>query len=135
LDYQTISDELFDLGFELEGADEATVHQHMERLRGMAAQIPDEHWRTRALKRIDKLPVSIGPPPLGESPQYAEALQLVARARRFEGTPQERLDVIDRAVTRVAELARQAPSAESPAILRMNHLLKPMYDELRREPS
>jgi hypothetical protein len=74
--------------------------------------------------------VSIGPPPLGESPQYAEALQVVARARRFEGTAQERFEAIDRAATRVAELARQAPPKESPAILRMNHLLKPMYDEL-----
>ena len=37
MDYETISDELFELSFELEGADEATVRQHMERLQGSTA--------------------------------------------------------------------------------------------------
>jgi hypothetical protein len=92
-------------------------------------------WRRRAFNRIAKLAVSIGPPPPGEIPQYAQALKLVARAQRFEGTPQERFEFADRRATRVAELAQQAPPNESLTILRMNHLLKPLIDDLRRELS
>jgi hypothetical protein len=133
VDYQTIDKELFALGITLENADDATVHAHMERLRALAAQIDDETDRLRALRRIDRLPRLARPAPLGESPQYAEALRIVAQSHEFQGTAAERLAQADQTATRVAELARQAPPLEGAAIMRMNTSLKRRIDALRHE--
>ncbi len=120
MDYETIDAELQELTFTLRGADEAVVKANMTRLRGMAEQISDDQWRRRALQRIEKLPALIAGPQPGKSPQYSEAVILVARVHGDERPLPERIAEAERTKAKVAELARQAHSDERMTILRMN---------------
>jgi hypothetical protein len=132
VDYETLNDEILAVSDRLEDADEATVAAETERLRGLAAQLPDEFSRLRATAQIDRLPELIWGPPAGTSEEYTRATNLVASALHAEGTPAERIALADRVATEVAELAAAAPREESGTILRMNSSIARLIEELRQ---
>lgn len=129
MDYETIRAEVVELSYRLWDADDETIAEHQARLQALAEQIPDELWRRRALQRVRKLPQLVRPR-LGSSPQYSQAVTLVGRAHGLEGPVEARIAELDRTMTQVAELARQAPRSEYMAILRMNSSLKRLIAHL-----
>jgi hypothetical protein len=120
MDYDTIEDEIQDLIWDLHDADQDAIATHMDRLRVRAEQITDDRWRERALSRIASLPRLIGPAPLGQSPEYSEAVRLAALAHGSTGSAEQRIAFCDGIMTQIAELADRAPGAESIVIRRMN---------------
>lgn len=120
MDYEEVSAEVRRLSHELRDAVPAQIGAEQARLRELAATIEDDVSRRSALARVSALPRLIGGPRPGSSPQYDEATNLAGRAHGLVGTPQERIAEATRLRHRIAELAAQAPVAESGAILRMN---------------
>lgn len=133
MDYETLSAEVLRLADSLHDADDATVAAEVRRLKGLAAQIPDEMSRTHALARAERLPELIAGPRVGSSEQYERAVQLMGEAHGFEGTPEERIAFADDAATKIAALAEQAPARESMTILRMNSSLARLIEELQMD--
>jgi hypothetical protein len=132
MDFNTIEDQIQRLIWDLDDADEATIAMHMDRLREQAAQIEDDRWRQSALERIDDLPGLIEGPPLGQSPQYSQAVRLAAKVHGATGSVEDRLAEAERTATQIAELASQAPADEYMVIKRMNGSIKRTIGALRR---
>lgn len=120
-----------ELSDSLQGADRATVAAEVSRLRGLAALIPDELWRARAVARVDRLPELISGPAAEGSEQFERATQLVGEVMGAQGSPDERIAAAELAIREIATLADQAPAEESGTILRMNSSLARLVEELR----
>jgi|SRR6266508_1520717 hypothetical protein len=132
MDYDTIEDEIQDLIWDLQDADQATIAGHVGRLRAKAVHITDDRWRQNALERIDALPRLVAGPPLGRSPQYSQAVRLAAQVHGATGSIEERIAAAERTATEIAELARRAPADEYMVIKRMNSSIARIIDALRR---
>jgi hypothetical protein len=133
MDYQTVDAQVRALSDSLRGADQATIAAEVDRLTNLAALIPDELWRARALARAARLPELITGPSAGTSEQFERAVQLQGQAVSAQGSPQERIAVAESAIRAIAELAEQAPEREAATILRMNSSLARLIEELRPE--
>ncbi|MEU8221855.1 hypothetical protein [Kribbella sp. NPDC048915] len=131
--YDEVKEQVRRLAESLQGADEATITAEVERLEGLAEQIPDERSRALALIRVRKLPDLVRGPQPGNSPQYRRAANLVTQVVNDQGTPAEQVEHAERAITEIGELARQAPQRERGTILRMNSTLKRLIERRRRE--
>lgn len=135
LDYDAADAQVLALSDALRGADAATVAAEVTRLKYLAAQITDEYSRRRALIRVEKLPELIHGPRPGTSPQYDRATRLVGQVMSGSGTPGERVDQAERAITEIGALAQQAPARESGTIMRMNSSLTRLIEALRADNS
>ncbi|WP_328993975.1 hypothetical protein OG394_06305 [Kribbella sp. NBC_01245] len=133
MDFDTVDAQVRELSDALQGADPATVAGEMSRLQELAALIPDELWRTRAMARINRLPELISGPAAGTSEQFERAVQVHGRAMSAQGSADQRIAVAESAVREIATLAGQAPDRESGTILRMNSSLARLIEELRTE--
>ena|SRR5690349_5476180 len=133
MDYEALSAEVLLLSDRLDDADEATVAAEVERLTALAAQIPDDFSRMRAMARVASLPELIWGPAVGQSEQYEEAVHLVGSAMSASGTPAERIALADQVATKIADLAAAAPPRESGTILRMNSSVARLILELREQ--
>lgn len=133
MDFDTVDAQVRELSDALQGADPATVAGEMRRLKELAALIPDELWRARAMARVDRLPELVSGPAPGTSEQFEQATQVHGRAMSAQGSADQRIAVAEAAVTEIATLARQAPARESTTILRMNSSLARLIEELRTE--
>jgi hypothetical protein len=131
MDYDAVDAEVQELSYTLRDADAATVTAEVDRLRGLAGQIADETARRRALARIERLPQLIAGPPVGTSPQYERATQLVGAAHSAQGTPDDRIAFAERATAELTRLAGEAPPNEAGTILRMNSSLARLIEDLR----
>ncbi|MFG1906420.1 hypothetical protein [Kribbella sp. NPDC048928] len=134
MDYETLDAEIRALSDRMEDADEATIAAEVERLKRLAAQIPDELGRARGLARAERLPELIVGPAPGTSEQYLRATHLLGIAMGSDGTPAERIDLAERTATEIALLAEAAPYRESNTILRMNSALARLIHELSAIP-
>lgn len=133
MDYQTVDTQVRALSDSLRGADQATIAAEVDRLKNLAALIPDDLWRARALARAERLPEMVTGPPAGTSEQFERAVQLQGQAASAQGSTQERIAVAEAAIRAIAELADQAPAREAGTILRMNSSLARLIEELRQE--
>lgn len=133
MDYEALNAEVLLLSDRLHDADEATVAAEVERLTALAAQIPDDFSRMRAMARVAKLPELIWGPAVGQSEQYEEAIHLVGSALSAKGTTAERIALAEQVATKVADLAAAAPRRESGTILRMNSSVARLIQELREQ--
>ncbi|MFC0627717.1 hypothetical protein [Kribbella deserti] len=133
MDFETVDTQVRALSESLHGADEATIAAEVDRLKNLAALIPDDLWRARALARAERLPELITGPTAGTSEQFERAVQLQGEAMSAQGSPQERMAVAEAAIRAIAELADQAPAREAGTILRMNSSLARLIEDLRLE--
>ncbi|MFI5732344.1 hypothetical protein ACIA49_19645 [Kribbella sp. NPDC051587] len=133
MDYEALNAEVLAVSDRLRNADEATVAAEVERLTALAAEIPDDFSRMRAMARVAKLPELISGPALGQSEQYEKATHLVGTAMSADGTTEERIAVAERIASEIAELAASAPPRESGTILRMNSSVARLIQELREQ--
>jgi hypothetical protein len=129
-DFERVDAEVRDLALRLNGADPAVIAAESARLRGLAEQIEDDLWRSRAISRAERLPVLASGPQGGSSPQFRSAEALVAQGMSLQTPPAERLTELRRLSEHVAVLAQQAPPRESGAILRMNNSLLRQISQL-----
>lgn len=133
MDYETVDTQVRELSDSLRGADRETIAAEVDRLKNLAALIPDDLWRARALARAERLPELITGPSAGTSEQFERAVQLQGEAANAQGSPQERIAAAESAIRAITELADQAPAQESGTILRMNSSLARLIEELRME--
>jgi hypothetical protein len=133
MDYETVDTQVRELSDSLRGADRETIAAEVDRLKNLAALIPDDLWRARALARAERLPELISGPSAGTSEQFERAVQLQGEAANAQGSPQERIAAAESAIRAITELADQAPAQESGTILRMNSSLARLIEELRME--
>ncbi|MET7282220.1 hypothetical protein ABZS29_28575 [Kribbella sp. NPDC005582] len=133
MDYEALNAEVLLLSDRLHDADETTVAAEVERLTALAAQIPDDFSRMRAMARVARLPELIWGPAVGQSEQYEEAVHLVGSAMSAEGTTDERIAFAEEVATKIANLAEAAPPRESGTILRMNSSVARLILELREQ--
>ncbi|ADB29772.1 hypothetical protein Kfla_0651 [Kribbella flavida DSM 17836] len=133
MDYQTVDTQVRALSELLRGADQATIAAEVDRLKNLAAQIPDDLWRARAVARAQRLPELITGPAAGTSEQFERAVQLQGQAASAQGTTQDRIAAAESAIRAIAELADQAPAREAGTILRMNSSLARLIEQLRVE--
>jgi hypothetical protein len=131
VDYDTVDAQVRELSDSLQGADRATVAAEVSRLRGLAARIPDQLWRARAMARVDRLPELISGAAAGGSEQFERATQLVGDVMGAQGSPDERIAAAELAIREIATLADHAPAEESGTILRMNSSLARLVEELQ----
>jgi hypothetical protein len=133
MDFETVDTQVRALSDSLRGADQATIAAEVERLKGLAALIPDDLWRARAMARAERLPELITGPAPGTSEQFERAVQLQGEAASAQGSTEERIAVAESAIRAIAELAEQAPAREAGTILRMNSSLARLIEELQLE--
>ncbi|GAA0570241.1 hypothetical protein HPO96_33430 [Kribbella sandramycini] len=133
MDYETLSAEVLAASDRLVGADAGAIADEVLRLTELAEQIPDEFDRFRGKARAAKLPTLISGPPIGTSPEYERATQLVGKAMSATGTSAERIAIADQAATEIAALAAAAPDSESGTILRMNSAIARLIEKLRAD--
>lgn len=131
MDYDTLIAEVRALSDSLDGADPARVAIEMRRLKGLAAEIPDDLGRARAMARIDRLPELISGPAAGTSEQFDRATRLVSEVMSTPGSSADRIRAAEQAINEIAALADRAPTNESMTILRMNSSLARLIGELR----
>lgn len=132
--YDAIDAEVRALTVSLRDAPGDALATAQDQLRAIAAEIADELWRTRALRRIDELAQLVAGPRTGTSTQYREANAIAGRVlARQQDPPAERILEAERAIATIGQLADQAPAEESMAIRGLNATLTRLVDGLRRQ--
>ena len=110
----------------------ATVDAERIRLRSMAEQVENADWRRRAIARAERLPSLLAGPKPGTSAPYLQAQRLYAEAVMSTASLQDRITELERTMTRIGELAGEAPPAEAGAVLLLNSTLAALIREETR---